>query len=485
MTVTARERNTRQLATGTVRAVLYLRVSENRAKDADGISRKATLEDDHLATDRQRKMAKALAKARGWIIVGEYSDELTASDRRKARPGYDAMVRAYLNGEFDALICYDLDRLTRQPRQGEDWIEWAEERGLVVVTSNGEADLSTDAGQLFARLKFAVARGEIQRKGKRQRDAGQQAAELGRVPRNRSFGYHKDGTPHPVEAPVVVALYDKFLGGASLRSLTQWLNDHGHTTARGNAWERNSVRVLLGNPRNAALRTYQRTVVGPGHWAPLVSEETWSAAVALIGTNADPDKGNARKWVGTNLYRCHCGLLCATGYDGTNGSRRRSYRCSGPTGHMARHAGNVDGVVFEFMESYLANPKLADRLAPADAQSAGPRAEVKRLRQRLANLERDQVDDPDPLPLPMFKRMVRDVQTKLEAATIELAKCTSANVVARAVASGDPVAYWKAADVSTQRAMIAAVCTVTLLPVAKRGRVAFDPELVDIETVDQ
>lgn len=64
----------------------------------------------------------------------------TASDRRKDRPGYDQMVKAYEAGEFDAILCWDLDRLTRLPRQLEDWVDAAEERGLVIVTANGEAD---------------------------------------------------------------------------------------------------------------------------------------------------------------------------------------------------------------------------------------------------------------------------------------------------------------------------------------------------------
>ncbi|BDB44546.1 hypothetical protein IWGMT90018_49920 [Mycobacterium kiyosense] len=107
---------------------------------------------------------------------------VSASDARKNRPGYDALLRAYEAGEFDALVCYDLDRLTRQPRQLEDWIEAAEERGLALVTANGEADLTTDAGRMFARVKLAVARAEVDRKSRRQRDALSQRARLGRPP---------------------------------------------------------------------------------------------------------------------------------------------------------------------------------------------------------------------------------------------------------------------------------------------------------------
>ncbi|WP_267888213.1 recombinase family protein [Mycobacterium ostraviense] len=49
---------------------------------------------------------------------------------------------------FDALVVWDLDRLTSQPRQLEDWIDAAEGRGLALITTNGEADLTTDGGRM-------------------------------------------------------------------------------------------------------------------------------------------------------------------------------------------------------------------------------------------------------------------------------------------------------------------------------------------------
>jgi len=78
------------------------------------------------------------------------------------------MVRDYDAGLFDAIICYDLDRLTRQPRQLEDWIDRAESNGLALTTANGDADLTTDGGRMYARIKAAVARAEMERKAQPQ-----------------------------------------------------------------------------------------------------------------------------------------------------------------------------------------------------------------------------------------------------------------------------------------------------------------------------
>ena len=123
------------------RAAMYLRVS----LDATG---------EHLAVDRQRADCLRIIRERGWTLTQEYVDNsVSASKRTVRRPSYDRMVQDYDAGLFDALVCWDLDRLTRQPRQLEDWIERAEERGLVITTANGEADLSTDGVRMDARIK--------------------------------------------------------------------------------------------------------------------------------------------------------------------------------------------------------------------------------------------------------------------------------------------------------------------------------------------
>lgn len=85
---------------------------------------------------RQEQNARQLIDSRGWELAGTWSDNsISASDASKKRPGYDALVQAYAAGQFDALVCYDLDRLTRQPRQLEDWIDAAEGAGWLWLPS--------------------------------------------------------------------------------------------------------------------------------------------------------------------------------------------------------------------------------------------------------------------------------------------------------------------------------------------------------------
>lgn len=196
-----------------VRAAIYLRISQDRELDG-------------LAIERQREDCENLAKFRRWEVVETYVDQSKgATDKTKKRPAYDQMVADYHAGRFTAIVCYDLDRLTRQPRQLEDWIDWAEERGLQLVTANGDADLSTDGGRMYARIKAAVARAEMERKSARQSRAHVQRAEQGRPPKGvRPVGYATDGTVIRREAAAVKAIYSAFDGGASLRGVARALS---------------------------------------------------------------------------------------------------------------------------------------------------------------------------------------------------------------------------------------------------------------------
>ncbi|MGZ4436910.1 MAG: recombinase family protein [Nocardioidaceae bacterium] len=83
----------------TTRCAIYVRISLDRTGEG-------------LAVERQREDCRRIAHERGWTVVDEYQDSVSASDRRKQRPGYDRLCGDYADGRFDALVCWDLDRLT-------------------------------------------------------------------------------------------------------------------------------------------------------------------------------------------------------------------------------------------------------------------------------------------------------------------------------------------------------------------------------------
>lgn len=448
---------------GPINAAVYLRISLDRAGD-------------HLAVDRQREDCLRIIAERGWTLVDEYVDNsVSASDKTKDRPGYNRMVEDFREGRFNALVCYDLDRLTRQPRQLEDWVDAAEERGLKLVTANGEADLATDAGRLFARIKAAVARAEVERKSARQARAARQRSEKGKPPLGvRLTGYTTAGEIVPEEADVVRLIFDRFTRGDSLRGVVRVLDEKGIDTRNGRPWNPSSVRGILTNPRYAGLAVYQGETTGQrGDWPALVSEDVWNMIQTRL---ADPRRktskvGTERRHLGSGLYLCG---LCGRPVTAWTGDRYRCRFC-----HLTRSQTQVDPYVLGVVRGRLADPRIAAAMIRGDAAEVDALAQrADDLRARLASIEGDY--DAGHIDGRRYAAAVERVEEELRQVSTERARHIGNTAIAATLLAPDPVAAFDSENLMVRRAVVDALVKVRLFRGAHGVR-TFDPETIQIE----
>ncbi|MEA9998811.1 recombinase family protein [Cryobacterium sp. RTS3] len=508
-----------------VRAAIYLRISLDREMDG-------------LAIDRQREQCMNIAETRSWQVVDQYVDQSkSATDKSKSRPAYDRMVAAYRRGEFDAIIAYDLDRLTRQPRQLEDWIDAAEERGLRLVTANGEADLTTDAGRLFARLKAAVARSEVERKSARQSSAQRQRAAQGRPPKGmRPLGYTTSGDVLPQEAEATVEIYNAFVRGTSLRSIAAALSGargehvppsvptmprHNRTVAmERNArrkeenktlpkeqlrslrpvpadgpWPPSTVLGILRNPRYAGYSTYTPKKT-PAKDEGLGRRRSWRAAI-LRDDAGEPVRGqwaaivDEGTWsavqdrlddtkritnrVGTERRHLGSGLFLCGVCDAAVRAHSQRYRCAG---HVMRSREQIETFVLTAVRARLAMPDLADLLPSADQPRLKEiKADIGRHRAKITRAQRDY--DDEVIEGRDLKRVRDTEEADVAALEAERVRLTASSTASAVLGAQDPVRAFDAADLGAQRGIIDALCQVRLMP-HPRGVKQFNPESVHI-----
>lgn len=336
-----------------VRAAIYLRISEDKTGEERGV-------------ERQLQDALQVVRERGWTVAGEpYQDNsISASKRTVRRPAYDRMVEDRRAGLFDAIVCYDLDRLTRQPRQLEDWIDAAEETGLAIVTTNGEADLTTDGGRMFARVKAAVARSEIERQGARHKRANQQRTEDG-LPHGgrRRYGYEPDNvTPREEEAAIVRRCFAAIAAGDSLRSIVTALRAEDVPSGTGKGWGGARIRYMLLNPSYAGFIHVGEEALPSDKVTPIVSPELYEEVRAiLMDEKRRTSPGPGRKHLASGLVACgvegctnrlnvHAGF-----YRCQIKTLTRSARVVDPTG--ARHA----SITVHILERHL-RERMAEAL---------------------------------------------------------------------------------------------------------------------------
>lgn len=497
-----------------IKAAVYLRISLDREMDG-------------LAIERQREDCMKILEDKGWKLFKEYVDQSkSATNMAKRRPAYDKMVADYGRGLFEAIVCWDLDRLTRQPRQLEDWIDAAESRGLLLVTANGEADLTTDGGRLFARVKSAVARSEVERKGARQHRAHVQRAAMGKPPHGvRPLGYDLKSNVIPEEAEAVRAIYESFCAGASLRAIAAGLSGregdsipnvprmmnqrrklalerNERRRAEGKAerpvpdeadWNTASVLGILRNPRYAGYSTYTPTeklkegnrrktwhaqIMRDKHnepvegtWEPIVSTDLWWAVQEKLNDPARVTnrKGTDRKHLGAGIFLCGvCGKPVR--------SHGKAYRCEG---HIMRSRAQIDAFVVEALKTRLSGKDLATLLRFEDtpeAKEIAGKLEAARARIRQAENDYDEgiIESTD---LKRVRDKKRAEIEELEKQRLRLVGNASLDPI---LTADDPAGAFDSSDLARRRSIIEALCTVTLFP-HPRGIKAFDGSDVKIK----
>ena len=408
-----------------------------------------------LALDRQEKECRDRAARDGVEVSAErvYSDlSISAADARKRRPSYERLLADVCAGEVGRVYVWDLDRLTRQPGQLDQWVKLAKAGLCHVVEAHGmDLDLSRSGDLLVARIRVAVAENESQHKGERQRAANRQRARIGRVPvGNRPTGYTHAGEVIEEEAEAVRAVFAAFLAGASLKAIARALSGERDELTAG-------VPTLPRPSYRAAVEWNERHPNRPPHELPA---EDWERVQAALD---DPDRrpkisgkgpAAARTHLGSGLYRCPvCG--------GRVHLQGVCYTC---TGHVARKADLVDAYVESVIEAVLARPDLASLVCVRREGDAGEvkdiEAEVARQRGRIERAEADYAHDfirAEDLKRArdVAEAAIREAEARLRA----LADAPEPPAIVREVA---PAEAFREADLDAKRAVVDLLCDVHL-----------------------
>lgn len=466
-------------------AAIYVRISQDR--DGGG-----------LGVDRQQADCEALAERLGWSVSGVFVDNDVSAYSGKPRPEYERLLAALESGAIRGVLAWHPDRLHRSPTELETYINLAERKRIATHTVQaGHWDLSTPSGRAVARTLGIWARYESEHKGERIKAARIQQAKAGGWHGGmRPYGYEPDGVTIRVsEAREIVNAIEQIIAGVSLRSIVRELNTRGIPTATGRGkWTSVVLRDNIMRPRTAGLSSHLGEIVGKAVWPPIVPEDTWRAACAVL---SDPSRktnhrGGTVRWLGSGIYVCG---VCfePTLRVGTNGgSGRRTYRCGNRNrentgGHVTREANTLDSFVELAVVKRLSR---ADAAALFVSGADSPDRGALELEKAGINARLDELAS-------LFGR-ARLTASQLEAGSEPLMQRSSeiSTLLAASVGRGPLAELASVEDIAEawfgtqddrsdgfslgeRRAILSAVAVVTVLP-AKRGPV-FDPASVRIE----
>jgi site-specific DNA recombinase len=463
-----------------VAAAIYARISQDSEQEGLGVSRQ--LED-----------CRAAAVERGWEVVGEYVDNDVSATRSRVRPEYQRMIEGIKAGHIKGLIVWDVDRLTRTPRELEDVIDLADEHRLALASIGGEIDLATPQGRLTARIKGSVARHETDQQSRRVKRKMLEIAEKGERPGGPiPFGYRlEDGKPVIVEeqAEEIRRAYLDIVNGRSIGSIVKGLNARKVRTARGGLWTSTSVRGLILRPANAGFVKHQGKVLEgiKSVYPPIVSEEVWRAAVGVV---TDPSRLKRHedhvRHLLSGLIRCGaCGdpmRISARAKSQRGESGRFYYKCArSGDGHSSQTAEPLELFVSDVVVGFLCQPEVRAVLQARESPGVDMealRAEESALQVRMTEAAASFAEGL--ITGGQLREITQRVRGKIAQVQGEISRAQGTGSVAKFAGPGARE-RWESTDVEGRRAVIAALVDVYVDPVKKAAPRVFDPGRVRFE----
>ena len=417
----------------TTKAAVYVRIS----KDSGGES---------LGVTRQREDCTRKAADLGWTVHEVYEDNDVSASKNRPRPAYERMLADLRAGVVAAVVVYDLDRLTRRPIELEGFIDLVEAHGVLLANVAGDVDLTTGNGKMLARFKGAIARQEADRLGERVKRQKQQRKEMGKPHGGkwRTFGYERDYTLHPAEAPALRDAYKRVLTGTSMATLADELNAAGLIGTGGTPWTATKLGATMRNPLYCGRSVLNGQVVGKTQHDAITDEATFDAFIA--SRKAQPKGHSQRKYLLSGLALCAECLSPMVGKPSNYNQPRYVCRSDkGGCGSLSIKARWLDDATLYFAHRLYASRLVSGQVDTDDAEieeaTARAQAAVDDADRRITELQA--AYNSGALTLADLSPMLRQAREDKDSASEELSELTmraepqDADLLTRAVTDFD------------------------------------------------
>lgn len=225
-------------------AYVYLR----KSRMEEGLETEEVLRKHHQALDE-------CAQRHGLVIL-EYFSEVVSGESLYARPQMLRLLEAVAAGNCDAVLCMDLDRLSRGRMKDQGMILDAfRDSNTLIVTPDKVYNLSDEIDDELAEFKTFMSRREYKIINKRLRRGLQRSIQEGCYVANAPYGYRNvyiDRRPtleiFEPEAKLVRIMFQLYAGGYGCTSIAYQINAMGGRPHRSSAFSRNSIAKILTNP---------------------------------------------------------------------------------------------------------------------------------------------------------------------------------------------------------------------------------------------
>jgi DNA invertase Pin-like site-specific DNA recombinase len=353
-------------------------------------------DDDQTGVERQERICRDVAERLGLAVAEDQvfvDNNRSAWQRKRKRPGWDALLIEASKGRVRHVLTYHPDRLMRQPRDLEELLQIADDHDITLHGQANRRDLADPDDRFFLRIEVAHACRSSDDTSRRLIDSMIDRAQDGRPHTGRRrYGYDKTGTVIiPEEAAIVREIFSRYLDGVSPVQLAKDLYDRGEKTAEGRNWSAPRVRDVLDSRHVAGIRVFRGEEIGDGEWPAIIDRGMWREVRerrAYRAAKLANGKRPSRFYLLRGVVTCTgCGRIM-----GGSGGSGAKYVCT-------RHTHKLDAprcnrvisapILEEFVSDAAVN--LLERLDLTDAPTASELSEEERAAVEADGRELDEL----------------------------------------------------------------------------------------------
>ncbi len=227
--------------------------------------RKSVYSDKSDSVEAQIKICKDYAQNNYDNITSfvSYEDEgFTGANTN--RPGFKQLMKDVESGKIDMVICYRIDRISRNVLDFSQTFNILQGHGVQFVSVKEQIDTSTPLGRAMMYICSVFAQMERETIAERVKDTMIELAKSGKWPGGQPpIGYKREkivisGKTHTTlvenqdELPFLNMVYDKFLEGYTLSGLETYFRQNEIRTLKNYYLSSSQIHAILKNPQCVA-----------------------------------------------------------------------------------------------------------------------------------------------------------------------------------------------------------------------------------------
>ena len=282
-----------------LRVTYYARVSTDKDEQIHSLSAQVQYYTDFIQ------------KCQNWIYVEGYVDEGISGTSVHKRENFLRMIDDAKNGRFDFIVTKEISRFSRNTLDSIQYTQELLRCGVGVLFQSDNINTLMPDAELRLTIMSSIAQDEVRKISERVKFGFRRAIEHGTVlGNNRIWGYQKQNGKLVVdekEAEVVRLIFELYANQRmGVRTIANYLNEHGYRNTQGNDFSFSTVRGIIGNPkykgyycgRKSTKIDYKMSTIknfSPEQWVmykdeetvpPIVSEELWEKANFILAKRA-------------------------------------------------------------------------------------------------------------------------------------------------------------------------------------------------------